>query len=65
MKYANEVSRSIEFGEKEAVQGMLQQWLMEGKMTEKEALMAVTSMFAAGVDTVSLYKLCSYNNIKI
>ena len=55
MKYANEVSRSIEFGEKEAIQGMLQQWLMEGKMTEKEALMAATSMFAAGVDTVSLF----------
>ena len=34
------------------VQGLLEQWLREGKMTEEEALMLSADMFFAGVDTV-------------
>lgn len=44
----------VKAGEESPVQGLLEQWLREGKMDECEAVMASTSMFAAGVDSVSL-----------
>ena len=55
MKCANEVERMVKAGEEKPVQGLLEQWLREGKMEENEAVMTSTSMFTAGVDTVSLY----------
>ena len=54
MKYANEVVKMIEAGEERPVQGLLEQWLKQGKMTEREAIMSSTSMFSAGVDSVSV-----------
>ena len=53
MKYAKEVQKMVEAGEERPVQGLLEQWLREGKMDENEAIMASTGMFTAGVDTVS------------
>lgn len=54
LKHAEKVRQEIEAGKEESkVQGLLEQWLREGKMTEAEALMTSTDMFAAGVDTVS------------
>ena len=53
MKYANEVVKMIETGEERPVQGLLEQWLRQGKMTKREAIMSSTSMFSAGVDLVS------------
>ena len=53
MKYADKVLKMIKAGEERPVQGLLEQWLREGKMDEVEAVMASTSMFAAGVDSVS------------
>ena len=53
MKHADEVLKIIKAGEERPVQGLLEQWLREGKMDETEAVMASTSMFAAGVDSVS------------
>ena len=48
--------RKIESGEEgEEVQGLLEQWLREGKMTEEEALMNAADMFFAGVDTVRIH----------
>ena len=48
--------RKIESGEEgEEVQGLLEQWLREGKMTEEEALMNAADLFFAGVDTVRTY----------
>ena len=53
MKHAEIVLRKIESGEDESeVQGLLEQWLREGKMSEKEALTLATDLFTAGVDTV-------------
>ena len=44
----------IDNGEEEnEVQGLLEQWLREGKMSVEEALMLSADMFFAGVDTVS------------
>ena len=57
LKYANDVLRTIESGEEKPVQSLLEQWLREGKMSDKEAMMSSTSMFAAGVDTVSFYQI--------
>ena len=54
MKQAEKVHRKIESGEEGEVQGLLEQWLREGKMTEEEALMNSADMFFAGVDTVSM-----------
>ena len=71
LKHAERVRRKIESGEEgEEVQGLLEQWLREGKMTEEEALMTAADMFFAGVDTVCTYcgsfnhyRLCSsYHN---
>ena len=53
MKYAEEVQRRIKAGEESKVQGLLEQWLREGKLTQAEALMTSSNMFGAGVDTVS------------
>ena len=36
--------------------GVLDQWLIEGKYTEEEALMQSCDMLAAGLDTVSMRK---------
>ena len=54
MKYANEVQKMVKAGEERPVQGLLEQWLREGKMDENEAVMTSTSMFTAGVDSVSV-----------
>ena len=54
LKHAEKVHRKIESGEEgEEVQGLLEQWLREEKMTKEEALMNAADMFFAGVDTVS------------
>ena len=56
LKHAEKVRRKIESGEEgEEVQGLLEQWLREGKMTEEEALMNAADMFFAGVDTVRIH----------
>lgn len=34
--------------------GVLEQWLREGKITEREAITESLSLFGAGVDTVSI-----------
>ena len=44
----------IQAGEERPVQGLLEQWLREGKMEEMEAIQASTSMFTAGIDNVRL-----------
>ena len=56
MKHAEKVRQKIEAGEEESeVQGLLEQWLREGKMNEEEALMLSADMFFAGVDTVRTF----------
>ena len=47
----------MEAGEENEIQGLLEQWLRAGKLSQAEALMTSIDMFFAGVDTVS------YNNI--
>ena len=51
--YANEAVQRIEAGGENEVQGLLEQWLKAGKMSQAEALMKSVDMFDAGVDTVS------------
>ena len=53
MEHAERVWKKIKAGEESEVQGLLEQWLREGKMTETEALLSATDMFTAGVDSVS------------
>ena len=53
MKHAERVHQKIESKEEgNEVKGLLEQWLREGKMTEREALSLATDLFTAGVDTV-------------
>ena len=59
LKHAEIARKKIETGEESEVQGLLEQWLREGRMSEAEALMISADMFGAGVDTVS-----SNNHIK-
>jgi hypothetical protein len=40
--------------------GILDQWLIEGKYTEEEALVLSCDMLAAGTDTVSMGKFGEY-----
>ena len=51
--HANETLARIESGEENEVQGLLEQWLRAGKISQAEALMTSVDMFFAGVDTVS------------
>ena len=52
-KYANEVIERVEAGEESEVQGLLEQWLRDGKLTKEEYVSQSVDMFGAGVDTVS------------
>ena len=54
LKHAKGVQTMVKAGEESRIQGLLEQWLREGKMDEYEAVMTSTSMFTAGVDTVSI-----------
>ena len=60
MKYAKEVQKMVQAREERPVQGLLEQWLREGKMDEHEAVMTSTSMFTAGVDSVSIEYIILY-----
>ena len=53
LKHAEEARQRIEAGEESEVQGLLEQWMTEGKLTQAEALMTSSDMFGAGVDSVS------------
>lgn len=53
MKHAKRVHEKIQSGEESEVQGLLEQWLRDGRLTEMEALLSATDMFTAGVDSVS------------
>ena len=53
LKHAEEARQRIEAGEESEVQGLLEQWLREGKLTQAQALVTSSDLFAAGVDTVS------------
>ena len=39
------------------VQGLLEQWLREGKMTDSEALMTSADMFGAAVEAVCVQRM--------
>ena len=55
MKHAKRVQQKIQSGEESEVQGLLEQWLRDGRLTETEALVSATDMFTAGVDSVRTY----------
>ena len=65
MKHAEAVWEKIKAGEESEVQGLLEQWLRDGKMTETEALLSATDMFTAGVDSVriQLYILLFFQHL--
>ena len=52
-KHANIAQENINAGEENEVEGLLEQWLREGRLNEAEAVMTSADMFGAGVDTVS------------
>ena len=54
------IQRCVEKGEKVKGQSLIEQWMLEKKMSEDQMIMSAVSMFAAGVDTVSLADTCSY-----
>ncbi len=53
-KYANKLQEKLEKGESSEVQGLLEQWLREKKLSTEEAVAMSSSMFSAGVHTVNL-----------
>lgn len=55
VKHAENAWKKIKSGEESKVQGLLEQWLREGKMTESEALTTSGDMFGAALDTVRVY----------
>lgn len=40
---------------------LIEQWMMEGKMSEEQCIMSACEMFGAGIDTVSLTEMEPYN----
>ncbi len=55
-KYANRLQEKLERGESSELQGMLEQWLREKKLTTEVAIALSASMFTAGVHTVTIYR---------
>ena len=53
-KYANRLQEKLERGESSEVQGMLEQWLREKKITTEEAVVMSSAMLTAGVHTVTV-----------
>ena len=50
------IQRCVEKGEKVKGQSLIEQWMLEKKMSEDEIISSTVGMFAAGVDTVSGYR---------
>ena len=48
------IQRCVEKGEKVKGQSLIEQWMLEKKMSEDQIIMSAVSMFAGGVDSVSL-----------
>ena len=53
-KYANRLQEKLERGESSEVQGMLEQWLREKKITTEKAVVMSSTMLTAGVHTVTV-----------
>ena len=53
-KYANKLQEKLERGESSKVQGMLEQWLREKKLSTEEAVTTSATMFTAGIHTVTV-----------
>ena len=54
IKFCKEVEEKIERGEEESeVQGLLEQWLREGKLEKQDAIMQAVDGFSAGLESVS------------
>ena len=56
-KYATDLRKELDRGESSEVQGMLEQWLREKKMSTEEAVSLSASMLIAGIHTVYIHKL--------
>ncbi len=57
--YANKLQKKLERGESSKVQGMLEQWLREKKLSTEEAVAMSASMFTGGIHTVHVTALAS------
>ncbi len=53
-KYANRLQEKMEKGESSEVQGLLEQWLREKKLSTEDAVAMSSTMLTAGVHTVCL-----------
>ena len=55
-KYANSILEKVRRGEEPGeVQGMLEQWLREKKMSTEFSLVMASGMLTAGIHTVSVF----------
>ena len=56
-KYADQymdcIMKGVDKGEKQSGQSLLEQWLIEGKLSKEDAITNAASMMGAGMDTVS------------
>ena len=48
------IQRCVEKGERVKGQSLIEQWMLEKRMSEDEIIVSAVGMFGAGVDTVSL-----------
>ena len=58
-KYLSDIKASAAVSKKAHGMSLLQQWLIEGKMSESEAVANAVGMFGSGLDTVS----CNLRNM--
>ena len=64
-KHANRLQEKLERGESSEVQGMLEQWLREKKITTEEAVAMSSGMITSGVHTVCMYlHSCGFTSVK-
>ena len=52
-QHMESIMKGVEKGEKHHGQSLLEQWLLEEKLSMEEAVQSAGSMMAAGMDTVS------------
>ena len=52
------IQRCVEKGERVKGQSLIEQWMLEKRMSEDEIIISAVGMFGAGVDTVSLQDTC-------
>ena len=60
---AEKIYEQVAAGKTNEVPGLLEQWLREGKMSEKDAIYEAAGLFSTAIDSVSFEPFCIITKI--